>query len=281
MKVLVTGGQGQLARAIQAFWTGHQVILPAEETLDLGDPAAVDRVIEAQRPQVVINAGAFTQVDLCESDPAKAMRINGHAVGWLARACGGIGALLVQISTDYVFDGQAVEPYAEEHPARPLSVYGQSKLLGEQEALGAPDHLIVRTAWLYDAWGKNFLRTMLDMAAQGRALKVVDDQRGAPTSCRALARQLQAAVEAGCRGTLHATCSGETTWHGFAAEIFRQGGIRADLAPCSTLDFPRPAQRPAYSVLSGARRRSLGVDVMPGWEEALAEVTAHLRGTHE
>ena len=138
----------------------------------------------------------------------------------------------------------------------------------------APEHLIVRTAWLYDAWGRNFFRTMVEAAEQGRALRVVADQRGTPTTCRALARQLRVAMEAGWRGLVHGTCQGETTWHGFASEIFRRKGIRANLSPCATADYPLPAPRPAYSVLSGARRGSLGADVMPHWEEALAEVLA-------
>jgi len=272
MKVLVTGGSGQLARAIQATWHGHELILPEERVLDLGDADAVRGVVAEVRPDVVVNAGAFTQVDLCEADPAQALRINGQAVGWLADACALAGALLVQISTDYVFDGTARKPYTEDEEPCPVSEYGRSKLHGEREARRIADHLIVRTAWLYDAWGKNFYLTMRELAAQGRPLKVVDDQRGTPTSCTALARQLQVLVEAGCRGTLHATCAGETSWHGFAAEIFRQGGLAAELTPCATADFPRPAPRPAYSVLSGALRASLGLDVMPPWQDALADV---------
>ena len=274
MRIVVTGGSGQLARAIERFCTDHEVILPPEKELDLSSPEAMDRVIRELRPGAVINGGALTQVDLCETQEALAMQINGAAVGHLAKACAGVGALLVQISTDYVFDGKGQRPYLEDDPVNPSSVYGKSKLLGEQEARKLPDHLILRTAWLYDAWGNNFLNTMLKVAAEGRTLKVVDDQRGTPTTCRALARQIQAAIGAGCRGTVHATCAGETTWHGFAAEIFRQRGMTVDLHPCTTEDFPRPAPRPAYSVLDGQRRRSLGCDVMPPWREALAEVLA-------
>lgn len=270
MRVLVTGAKGQLARAIQAFWTGHALILPDEKILDLADPGAIRRVLSDTRPEVVINAGAFTQVDLCEAEPELALTINGRAVGWLAEACG--EALLVQISTDYVFSGTARTPYQEGDPPSPSSVYGQSKLMGELAARRAPQHLVVRTAWLYDAWGNNFYNTMRGLATKGGPLKVVDDQWGSPTSARALARQLQAAVEAQCRGVLHATCAGETTWHGFAAAIFRECGLTVDLSPCSTAEFPRPAPRPAYSVLSGARRKALGVDRMPSWEEALREV---------
>lgn len=276
MRVLVSGAGGQLARALRETWTGCELVLPAEAEFDLGDPGAVRRTVAAVRPEVVVNAGAFTQVDLCEAQVDLALRINGEAVGWLADACAEAGAVLVQVSTDYVFDGRGSAPYPEDAPTAPASVYGRSKLLGETLARRAPEHLVVRTAWLYDAWGRNFFNTMRDLAKQGRPLKVVDDQWGSPTTCRALARQLRAAVDAGTRGLLHATCAGATTWHGFAAAIFRECGLQVDLAPCATADFPRPAPRPAYSVLSGARRAALGIDVMPSWEDALREVVASL-----
>ena len=272
MKCVVTGGSGQLARALAEFCTHHEIIRPEEQSLDLANPEAIQHVINSLKPDIVINAGAFTQVDLCESQPDRAQLINGTAVRWLAQACQHTNALLVQISTDYVFDGQGQCPYREDDPVSPRSVCGKTKFAGEQEARKYAQHLILRTAWLYDAWGNNFRNTMLKLARSGQPLKVVDDQRGTPTTCRALARQIQAAIEAGVRGTLHATCQGETTWHGFAAEIFRQEGLSVNLSPCRTEDFPRPAPRPAYSVLSGDRRRELGVDVMPEWEEALSEL---------
>ena len=272
MKVLVTGGAGQLARAIRETWIDHEVILPDESVLNLGRRENILAVFAELRPQVVINAGAFTQVDRCESEPDLAHLINGAAVGWLAEACADQGAMLVQFSTDYVFDGLGTRPYREEDPTGPRSVYGQSKLRGEKEAARAPEHLILRTSWLYDSWGRNFLATMLNAAAQGRKLRVVDDQRGCPTSCRTLARQALLATEEGWRGLVHATCSGETTWHGFAKEIFRQSKIQADLSPCATEEYALPAPRPAYSVLDGTRRATLGTDLMPAWQDALAEV---------
>jgi dTDP-4-dehydrorhamnose reductase len=200
------------------------------------------------------------------------MLVNGTAVDWLAEACEREDASLVQISTDYVFDGTCRTPYLEDDAVNPVSIYGKSKLLGELAARKVSRHLIVRTAWLYDAWGTNFYNTMLKLAAQGKPLKVVNDQLGAPTTCRALARQLQGALEAGCCGVLNMTCAGETTWYGFAVEIFRQHGLQVDLNPCRTEDFPRPARRPSYSVLCGDRRSQLGVDVMPDWRQALSEV---------
>jgi len=271
-RILVTGGSGQLARALRETWTGDELILPEESVLDLGSRVAIQGVCREVRPEVIVNAGAFTQVDRCESEPVLAERINGEAVRWLAQAAAEQGALLVQISTDYVFDGQASRAYREEDPTAPRSVYGRSKLRGEREAAAAPAHLVLRTAWLYDAWGRNFLQTMLAAAGQGRKLRVVDDQWGSPTSCRALARQIRTAVAENWRGLVHATCAGETTWYRFAAEIFRQAGIPADLSPCTSADYPLPAPRPAYSVLDGTRRASLGTDLMPPWPAALAEV---------
>lgn len=274
MRVLVTGAAGQLAHAIQRTWTGHELLLPEESLLDMSRQEAIESVLTRVQPDVLINCGALTQVDRCESEPELALLINGAAVGWLAEACETQGALLIQISTDYVFDGTGTRPYREEDPTNPVSVYGRTKLEGERQAARCSRHLIVRTSWLYDAWGKNFLNTMLNAAAQGRALRVVDDQRGTPTTCRALARQLQVAAEEGWQGLVHATCQGETTWHGFAKAIFEARGLQVDLNHCTTTDYPTPAKRPAYSVLDGTRRRSLGTDLMPEWHQALAEVMA-------
>jgi len=272
MRVLVTGGAGQLARALRHTWVGHELILPDEGVLDLGNPESIRAVVAQVRPQVVVNCGAFTQVDRCESEPELAQKINATAVGWLAEACEAQGAMLIQISTDYVFDGTGTRPYREADPTSPVSVYGRTKLEGERQAARCSRHLIARTSWLYDAWGKNFLNTMLNAAAQGRVLRVVDDQHGAPTTCRALARQLKVAAEQGWQGLVHTTCAGETTWHGFAQAIFKGRGITAEIQPCTTADYPTPAQRPAYSVLDGAHRRTLGPDLMPEWQDALREV---------
>ncbi|MCE1228288.1 MAG: dTDP-4-dehydrorhamnose reductase [Firmicutes bacterium] len=277
MRVVVTGGSGQLARAIQETWSGHEVLLPPETELDLTKPEAIRTVLQTLKPQAVVNAGAFTQVDRCETEEGLATLVNGTAVAWLAESCDALKATLIQISTDYVFDGTATRPYREDDPTHPVSAYGHSKLRGEENAALAQRHLIVRTAWLYDAWGKNFFLTMVNAARQGRALRVVDDQRGTPTSCRALARQLHGALNEGWQGIVHGTCGGDTTWHGFAAEIFRQMDMSVDLSPCTTAEYPTPAKRPAYSVLAGGRRKTLGTDLMPTWEEALEEVVAAFR----
>ncbi len=275
MKVLVSGASGQLAHAIRQIWVEHDLVLPEEAIFDLGKQSAIQSVVSEVRPDVVINCGAFTQVDRCETEVDLAQLINATAVGWLAEACEAQGARLIQISTDYVFDGTGTRPYREDDPTNPVSVYGRTKLAGERQAARCSRHLIARTSWLYDAWGKNFLNTMLNAAAQGRSLRVVDDQRGAPTTCRALARQLKVAVVEEWQGLVHATCQGETTWHGFAKAIFEAKGMTVDLSPCTTADFPTPAKRPAYSVLGGAKRNQLGTDRMPEWREALSEVISH------
>ncbi len=278
MRVLVTGASGQLAHAVRHIWQDHELILPEESVLDLGKREALFSVVAEVRPEVLINCAAFTQVDRCESEAELAHLINATAVGWLAEACEAQKAMLIQISTDYVFDGTGARPYREDDPTNPVSVYGRTKLEGERQAATCSRHLIARTSWLYDAWGKNFLNTMLNAAAQGKALRVVDDQRGAPTTCRALARQLQLAAAQDWRGLVHMTCQGETTWHGFAQAIFAAKGMAVDLSPCTTADYPTPAQRPAYSVLDGGRRRSLGTDLMPDWHKALREVVEDPEG---
>jgi dTDP-4-dehydrorhamnose reductase len=276
MRVLVSGGSGQLAHAIGLVWAEHDLFLPEESVLDLSRRDAIHSVVSEIRPDVLINCAAFTQVDRCETEPDLAQLINGTAVGWLAEACEAQGAQLIQISTDYVFDGTGTRPYREDDPTNPVSVYGRTKLEGERQAARCSRHLIARTSWLYDAWGKNFLNTMLNAAAQGRALRVVDDQRGAPTTCRALARQLKVAVREDWQGLVHATCLRETTWHGFAKAIFEARGMTVDLSPCTTADYPTPARRPAYSVLNGERRGALGTDLMPDWRVAMAEVIGEL-----
>jgi len=279
MRVLVTGGAGQLAHAIRLVWAEHELVFPEESVLDLSRREAIQAVVAEVKPDVLINCGAFTQVDRCETEAELARLINATAVGWLADACEAQGAMLIQISTDYVFDGTGTRPYREDDPTNPVSVYGRTKLEGELQAARCSRHLIARTSWLYDAWGKNFLNTMLNAAAQGRSLRVVDDQRGAPTTCRTLACQLKVAAQEGWQGLVHTTCQGETTWHGFAKAIFEAKGLAVDLSPCTTADYPTPAQRPAYSVLDGTRRRTLGPDLMPPWRDAFLEVVKDPQGT--
>jgi dTDP-4-dehydrorhamnose reductase len=212
----------------------------------------------------------MTAVDDCESDEDAAMSINGEAVGHLAGACNAAGALLIQVSTDYVFSGDARRPYVEDDPVAPRSAYGRSKLRGEELARTADRHLILRTAWLYGHGGRNFVETMRGLIASGReSLRVVDDQLGCPTFCDDLSRVILELVEAGIVGTLHAVNSGHTSWHGFSVEIARLLGSSIPVLPVSTSEYPRPAPRPAYSVLDTSRLETALSRPMPHWKDGL------------
>ena len=273
-KLLITGAAGQLGQALvlaagRQGWDAAATDLP---DLDITDPQAVWETLNRRRPEVVINAAAATRVDDLESDPDGALRVNGLGPRNLAVACRRLGMKLVHLSTDYVFDGTKAGPYVEWDKTEPLSVYGRSKLLGEEWVRQqCPDHFIVRTAWLYGVPGPNFVTAIL---ARGRhlapdgELKVVRDQRGTPTSAMALAPQLLALAATEAFGTYHATCQGETTWCGFARLILETAGLAVKVTPCTTAEFPRPAPRPANSVLDNRLLRVTGLDRMPDWRTA-------------
>jgi dTDP-4-dehydrorhamnose reductase len=274
---LITGAGGMLGRDLAGLLAGEvageQVTGLARADLDLTDPAAVRDAVARHRPDVVVNCAAWTAVDDAEAHEDAALDINGRAVAHLARACAGHGAVLVQISTDYVFDGTAEKPYSEDHETAPRSAYGRTKLAGEEAARAAlPDGAyVVRTAWLYGAHGKSFYRTMLSRATAGAPVSVVDDQRGQPTWTADVARQVYALIAAGApAGTYHATSSGEVTWFGFAREIYaRAGADPALVSPTTTAEFPRPAPRPAYSVLGHDAWEEAGVPPVGDWRDAL------------
>jgi dTDP-4-dehydrorhamnose reductase len=219
------------------------------EDIDITDLGSVQRVLVTLKPRIVINAAAFTDVDACQTDAELALQVNGEGVAHLAMITKEIGALLVQVSTDYVFDGRKNAPYQEDDAPAPLSVYGESKLAGEMNVKFNPEHLIVRTQWLYGLGGKNFVETMLRLAGERSELTVVDDQIGAPTWTYDLALAIKALIDKGCRGTYHAANSGFVSWNGFAREIFQQSGLAITVNPMSTEQLGRPAPRPLYSVL--------------------------------
>jgi len=272
VNILVSGTSGQLAEAIRKYWQAHFLIMPPESELDLASKESIQTAIQSYKPDVFVNCAAYTNVDAAETDAERAILVNGAAVQWIAEECNEIDALLVQISTDYIFDGLSNTPYREDDCPEPRSVYGQSKLKGELAALTAKKHLVLRPSWLYDAWGKNFFTTMVKLAGQGKPLRIVDDQRGAPTTCRALARQLLFAIENQWRGLFNATCGGETTWYGFANAIFKGLNLTPSYTPCTTSEYPTPAVRPVYSVLDNSKRKRQGPDLMGNWEDALQEV---------
>ena len=271
--LLITGVHGQLGRALEklARQRGLTVVGHDLDTLDIRDPDAVAELVGALEPTTLINCAAFTAVDACETDEAAATAINGTAVGHLAAACNAAGARLVHLSTDYVFSGDGDRPYTESDPVAPASAYGRSKLEGERLARTADRHLIVRTAWLYGHGGANFveaIRRQIDGGAS--SLRVVADQVGSPTLCDDLADALLELVGAEAGGVVHAANSGSTSWHGFAAEIVRRLGAEVAVHAVTTADYPRPAKRPAYSVLDTSRLAAVIGHPLPPWQDALA-----------
>lgn len=272
---LVTGAGGMLGRDLTALLgeRGEQVTALDHRGLDITDPGAVSDAIGAHRPDVVVNCAAWTAVDDAEAREAEALELNGRAVAHLAAACRDVGAALVQPSTDYVFDGTAAAPYAEDAPPAPRSAYGRTKLAGENAVRGTlPDAgYIVRTAWLYGAHGRNFAHTMIRLARAGGPVTVVDDQHGQPTWTADVAAQIHALITSRApAGIYHATSSGQTTWYGFAREIFELlSPERAMVTPTTTAAYPRPAPRPAYSVLSHDAWKAAGIEPIGHWRDAL------------
>lgn len=272
INVLVTGSYGQLGRAVLAE-AGARAI-PADgrdmDTIDITDRRAVTSWITEIRPRVVVNCAAYTAVDECEEHESLATAVNATAVGHLADACNATDSALIQVSTDYVFDGTASRPYREDDAVAPAGAYGRTKLLGEQSARTADRHLIVRTAWLYGLGGRHFVDAISRQIQGGsKQLRVVADQHGSPTFCDDLAAAVLDLVAREATGVVHAVNTGVTSWHGFAAEIVRQLGAEVEVVPVSTEEFPRPAVRPAYSVLDTSRLEDLIGRGMPGWQRAL------------
>ena len=232
--------------------------------LDVTDARAVDRAFREVRPDAVVNCAAYTDVDRAESDEDTATLVNGDGAGNVATAAAGVGAFVVQPSTDYVFDGEKREPYVETDATGPRSAYGRSKLAGEWTvAESNPRHAIVRTAWLFGVHGKNFVETMLGLDGP---LKVVDDQVGCPTYTGHLAGALVDLAGGRLTGIVHVAGAGECSWYELAREIFRQAGRDVEVEPCSTEEFPRPAPRPPYSVLRSVRR---GAPELPDWHDGV------------
>jgi dTDP-4-dehydrorhamnose reductase len=260
--VLVTGAGGMLGHDVMAAADDAVGLTRAE--LDVTDAAAVERALREVQPGAVINCAAYTNVDGAEDDEAAATAINGDGAGNVATAAAAVGAFVVQPSTDYVFDGEKREPYVESDPTGPRSAYGRSKLAGEWTVAEAnPRHAIVRTSWLFGVHGKSFPDTMLGLDGP---LKVVDDQVGCPTYTAHLAEALLDLARGELTGIVHVAGSGECSWYEFAREIFRRAERDVEVAPCTTEEFPRPAPRPAYSVLRSTRS---GAPVLPDWREGL------------
>lgn len=268
--ILVIGANGMLGHDLMAVLEGDVRGLDLPE-IDITSLESVRRVLLTLKPAIIINAAAYTDVDGCEANIEQAMAVNGEGVGLLALTAREIGATLVQISTDYIFDGLKGSPYLEDDAYRPLSVYGESKLAGELNAAMAPSHLIVRTQWLYGVHGKNFVETMLRLAAEKSELSVVDDQIGSPTWTQDLALAIKALLDRGCCGTYHAANSGFCSWNEFAKAIFEQEGLQITVNGMTTKELNRPANRPLYSTLDcGKLERDTGFRPQP-WRDALRE----------
>lgn len=273
---LVTGAGGMLGQDLLAALGSSDVDSVAglrHADLDVTDAAAVKDVLQSHRPAVVVNCAANTRVDDAESDEESALLLNGEGPRNLAAECASLGARLIHVSTDYVFPGDASSPYAEDAPTGPRSAYGRTKLAGERAVLELlPEQgIVVRTAWLYGAHGGNFVRTMIRLEGEKDTLSVVDDQRGQPTWTVDVAERLVAlGKHPSARGVFHATSSGETTWFGLTREIFRLLGSDPErVQPTTTDKFPRPAPRPAYSVLGHDRWAEHGIEPIQDWKNAL------------
>ena len=279
MKILITGANGQLGHELvrAAIASGHKVTATSHETLDITKKSDVDAAIQAAQPDVVIHAAAWTAVDACESDPNKAVLVNGTATKYIADAAHAVGAHVVYISTDYVFDGSKTSAYDEGDATNPQSVYGSSKLAGER-ALGATD-AIVRISWVCGFYGGNMVKTILRLAEQPQ-LKFVDDQIGNPTFADDAAEMIVRIATEKRSGTWHVTNQGEVSWYEFAREVLIAGGFDADkVIPIKTheLQPPRPATRPFNSVLNNGSLKRAGIELLPDFRVPLARLVSQIQ----
>jgi dTDP-4-dehydrorhamnose reductase len=266
--ILVVGANGMLGRDMLALIGDAARGVDIDE-IDITSLESTERVLRTLKPETVINCAAYTDVDGCETNVETAMQVNGEGVAHLAMASREIGARLVHVSTDYVFDGGKGRPYVEDDATCPLGVYGESKLAGEMNAAFNPEHLIVRTQWLYGLHGKNFVETMLRLALEKDELSVVDDQIGSPTWTVDLAQAILALVKTGQRGIYHAANSGYCSWNEFAQAIFQESGLSVTVNAMTTDELNRPARRPLYSTLDCSKlEQDTGFRPQP-WRMAL------------
>lgn len=287
-KILITGASGQLGHALidlmnqkdeyQLFLTdSHDTEDGYIKKLDITDETAVKSVISGIIPDIIINCAAMTAVDLCEKEQELAYRINSLGPKYIAEAAENVGAKLIHISTDYVYDGQADTPYTEEAETNPINVYGQTKLAGDKFVLEKSSKaFILHTAWLYGD-GKNFVKTMLKMADEGKRIRVVSDQFGTPTSAIELARVIMFLMGTDTYGKYHATCEGSTSWYDFAVNIFKLAGKNVDVEAISSDEYSTPAKRPRYSVLDNKKLREQHGYYMKDWKDALEEYMNSLK----
>jgi dTDP-4-dehydrorhamnose reductase len=266
-RLLIIGSRGMLGTTLMDVFASYAPTGWDRDEIDISNQEDVRAKIAAATPTCIINAAAYTAVDECETNREVCMKVNGDAVGYLAGAADALGALILHISTDYVFDGTNKKGYSEELDSTdPINIYGESKLRGEQQLQAATKRFyLVRTSWLYGPHGKNFVDTMLTLADKHDELKVVDDQRGRPTYTRDLADQLKTLLEEGYEyGVYHVTNAGDCTWYEFSTSIFKLSGRSTTAIPCTIDEFPRPAKRPAFSMLNNTK-----LPPLRHWEDAL------------
>lgn len=291
MKLLVTGTRGQVVTALleKSGEDGLEIIAAGRPELDLLDSASIEAVLARTAPDLVVNAAAYTAVDKAESEPDLAMRLNAEGAGYVARASAALGVPVIQLSTDYVFDGTSPRPYREDDPTGPTSTYGRSKLAGEREVAAAnPRHVILRTAWVYSAVGQNFVKTMLRLGETREEVGVVAYQHGAPTYAPDIADAVVRIAktlmmrrgDVSLFGIFHLVGGGEATWAEFADAIFalaaQRGRRRVRVKPIGTADYPTPARRPANSRLDTHKLAEIYGIILPPWQESLAACMARL-----
>ncbi|NLZ17241.1 MAG: dTDP-4-dehydrorhamnose reductase [Desulfobulbaceae bacterium] len=273
MRIVIVGANGQLGRdSIEILGPNHTVWASDATEVDITDQSQVQALFQRHQPDVVINCAAFTAVDACESNVEASMAVNARGPELLALACREHGSRLIQVSTDYVFDGArpAPQPYLEEDTAQPTSMYGKSKLAGEEAVQAVlENHLIVRTAWLYGIGNKNFLKTMLRLAISDpkRIIKVVNDQHGSLTWSWRLALQIERLLSTDLTGIVHATAEGHSTWYEGARYFLDCMQVPYNIVPCTTAEYPTPARRPANSILENDRLKEHGCNLMLSWQE--------------
>ena len=286
-RILVTGGGGQLAQCLKNQIpknTADEFLFVSRKELDITNTTAIKKLFADFKPQIVVNTAAYTQVDRAEEEPDLAYSINNEALKSLAEVCRDFGAMLIHISTDYVFDGNGDLPYKEEHKTNPQTVYGASKYAGEEALLnsGLKQFYIIRTSWLYSEYGHNFYRTMQRLANEKDTLQIVNDQQGCPTNANDLALGILKIIAATNNnnnnsnkitcGIYHFSNRGNTTWYGFALEIFRLKEIKITVIPVSSASFPTRAKRPSYSVLNSDKFSKTFDFQIPEWEKSLSDL---------
>ena len=279
MKILITGSDGMLGHDLADVLKGkHELILTTSKTLDITDKNHVIDFVSSQKPDMLINAAAYTDVDGCEKNQELAYSVNGDGVRNLAMACKKIGCGLVHISTDYVFNGENTRPWVEDDETGPISVYGKSKLEGEKAICEILEkYFILRTAWLYGVNGRNFPKTMLELAENHSKITVVYDEVGTPTYTLDLAQAISKLIETDCYGIYHLTNSGSCSWCEFAKYIFEIAGADVEVVPVTADEFARPAPRPSYSVLENRNWVENGFEPLRNYTEAIKEYIELIR----